>query len=309
MVKLIHADGFFPAGAAEQYCSAVRGLNFTEKQYGSEIENFSLIFPGMEPILSRVLGERIQIDSKRSGVFRQPMNVIHFEEFDSLNEWCFVVALERTTLNLWHHISDHSLGEVSAADAKSALDGYAFNYRNLFEWKIHTNVVLEANSGVFFRPWVFHSLENGLVQYYRLISDRKFRILVMGLPGSARSQLAQKLHKLIPDSELLRSSDIRKNLSDVDFTHSGRMRHTSRMLTLARQSTGNHVIIDMVAPLAEQRELLNPDIIIWAQTKSECDIEELRLSFEPPENYDFSFASAGAKNLNQVIEKIQSKRI
>ena len=89
--------------------------------------------------------------------------IIHFEAFDSLNEWCFVVALERTTFNLYHHVSG----------AKSALDGYKFNYRNLFEWDYDVNILLQPNQGIFFRPWLFHSLENGIIQYYKILTEEK----------------------------------------------------------------------------------------------------------------------------------------
>jgi hypothetical protein len=150
MVKLIHADGFFAPGDAERYVDIVSGLNFVEKQYGYEIENFNMIFSGLEPIFSKVLGERIVIDNKRSGIFRKPINnIIHFEEFDSLNEWCFVVALQKTTLNLFYHLKKD--GAYREFDAKSALDDWRFNYRNMFEWDYHTNILLEPNQGIFFR--------------------------------------------------------------------------------------------------------------------------------------------------------------
>jgi len=42
----------------------------------------------------------------------------------------------------------------------------------LFEWDIYTNILLEPNQGVIFRPWLFHSIENGLVQYYRLVNKK-----------------------------------------------------------------------------------------------------------------------------------------
>lgn len=171
-VSLIRADGFFKPGESEAMASVVRGLNWTEKIYGQEIENFSIILPNIAPVFSKMLGEEVEVDEKHSGVFRKPMdNIVHFEHFDSLNEWCFVVALEKNTLNFFHHLKkDGAFGET---DAKTVLDGYQFNYRNLFEWDLHTNILLEPNQGVFFRPWLFHSLQDGIVQYYRLIGKKK----------------------------------------------------------------------------------------------------------------------------------------
>jgi len=308
MVKLIHADGFFPPGDAERYAATVSGLQFTEKEYGLELADFNMIFPKIEPLMSKVIGERIQIHHERSGLFRRPYQVIHFEGFDSLNEWCFIIALEKTTLNLCCHISDPSLGDVSPVDAWTALDGWKFNYRNLFEWKVHTNVILEPNQCVFFRPWVFHYLEDGLVQYYRLIADQKFRILVMGLPGSCRSEIARKLHETIPESILLNSMDIRKRDKDIDFSESGISRHNYRMLTEARNAKSNVVIIDKVMPLHEMREILAPDVIIWANDVQSSQYEDLNKIFEPPRQYDYKINKLTDDTYNEILDRIQSKR-
>ena len=170
VVKLIHADDFFPADDAHKLYMIASNLQFVEKQYGLEIDNFNLIFPGLDPVFSKVIGEEVTIDKDRSGIFRRPMNcIIHFEEFDDLTEWCFIVALEPTTFNLYNHLEN---GPLSKVNARSALDAYKFNYRNMFEWDVCVNIRLEPNQGVIFRPWLFHSIEDGLVQYYRLIGKK-----------------------------------------------------------------------------------------------------------------------------------------
>lgn len=170
IVKLIHADNFFPQDDANRLFLITKNLQFVEKQYGLEVDNFNLVFPGLNPIFSKVIGEEVTVDENRSGVFRRPMNcIIHFEEFDDLSEWCFIVALEPTTFNLYNHLED---GPLSKVNARSALDGYRFNYRNMMEWDVCVNIRLEQNQGVIFRPWLFHSIEDGLVQYYRLIGKK-----------------------------------------------------------------------------------------------------------------------------------------
>jgi hypothetical protein len=160
MLKLLHADNFFPQDDVKKLYNIANALPFIEKEYGREIDQFNMVFPGLNPVFSRLLGESVVVDEERSGVFRRPMNcLIHFEGFDSPREWCFLVALESTTFNLYHHKSG----------AQSALDGYKWNYRNLFEWDYDVNILLRPNQGVFFRPWLFHSIEDGLVQYYRIL--------------------------------------------------------------------------------------------------------------------------------------------
>jgi hypothetical protein len=303
MVKMIHADGFFPAGDTERCVAAVKDVPFSEKSYGYELENFNMVLGGVEPILSKVLGERVIVEHKRSGIFRKPFNnIIHFEDFDSLTEWCFIVALEPNTLNLYHHKDQQ--GNI---DAKSALDNWNFNYRNLFEWDLHTNVLLEANQGVFIRPWVFHSLDSNLVQYYRLFTDRHFRVLIIG-DGTNRKEFSQELAKHLVGSKLLDSWDTRKTHKDIDFTEPGLLRNTHRMLTIARDGAleTQVTIIDMRAPLAEQREIINADVVIWVDGN---DSEHKQLDFEIPPFYDARITSVNITEIQRVVEIIKTKRI
>jgi len=82
MVKLIHADDFFPEQDVKSLANAVQGMNFVPCTYGYELPDFNLIFPDIEIVLNRVLGERVIVDVKRSGVVRKPYNnAIHFENF------------------------------------------------------------------------------------------------------------------------------------------------------------------------------------------------------------------------------------
>lgn len=303
MVQLIHADKFLNPRDSANLVAMTTGLNFVSKNYGWELENFNMVLDRLEPLMSKVLGERIVIDHKRSGVFRRPLNnVIHFEESDSVNEWAFVCALEKTTLNLYHHINPQ--GEI---DAENAIQGFEFNYRNLFEWKLHTNILMDPSQGVFFRPWVFHSFDQGLIQYYRLIADRKFRILVMGPPSSERKQMATMLAERITGSSLLRSIDIRDQDKDIDYSEDGRLRHTYRMLTRARNDRSNCVILDHVCALDQQRQIVNPDILVVMQGN---DAQwQINNGWEQPNYYDFSFESATDETVTQVLKKIDTKRI
>jgi hypothetical protein len=169
-IKLIHADGFFPNKEAESFCQVVQTLQFVKKEYGLEILNFNLLIPDIEIIFSKILGEEVIIDKKNSGIVRKPYNgMIHFESFVSPQEWCFILALERTTLNIFKHVKDIRYNEYDEVDSRNVFEGYKFDYNNLFEWDIVSNIILECNQGVFIRPWVFHSLQDSIVQYYRIL--------------------------------------------------------------------------------------------------------------------------------------------
>ena len=309
MVKLIHADGFYNEEEVKKFKYIVGGLQYTEKPYGHEIENFNMIQRGLEPIFSRVLGEKVVIDQKRSGLFRRPKQFVHFEDFETLNEWCFVIALEKTTFNMFHHLKD-GIGESGDVDAKSALDGWQYNYRNLMEWNIETNVVLEENQGVFFRPWMFHSLDEGkLVQYYRLLADRSLRILIMGRPGQGKTEIAKKISESLPGSLYINSEEERIKAKDIDYSLDGQSRHTYRILEIARKNRSDNIIIDMSCPLEDSRDILNPDVIIWIDTNKDSGVIAWEQQFEPPKLYDLKFKAIDEDTLPDIIEKIKTKRV
>lgn len=161
MVKLILADNFFPGDDANRLFWVTKSLPFVQKEYGQEIDNFNLIQPGLEPVFNTALGSDYVLDEERSGVFRQSMTGVHFEGFDAADEWCFAISLDpmETVFNYYSHSSG----------AQYATQDYKFNYRNLFEWKLDGSIMLKQNQGVFFRPWLFHSIENCVVQYFRLV--------------------------------------------------------------------------------------------------------------------------------------------
>ena len=163
ILKLLQIDQFFDSVEVQKLRQVLYGLQFVQKEYGKEIDNFQLILPDINEILSQVLHHSVAIEEARSGVFRRPETHIHFESFTKVNDWVFVVALEDTTFNTFRHLSG----------AESALDDYKFNYRNLLEWDVETNNQLRQNSCIFFRPWLFHSFDGGLIQTYRLSSIGK----------------------------------------------------------------------------------------------------------------------------------------
>lgn len=312
MVKLIHADGFFPNNDAENLHNLVQGLQWEIRPYGYEVPNFNLIFPDTEIFLHKVLGERVAVDVENSGVVRRPNhNAIHFEQFSSTEEWCFVVALEPTTINFWYHIdkTKEYKGDFSEIDSKNALEGCHYNFNNLFEWKIHTNILLEQNQCLFFRPWVFHSLEEGLIQYYKLLSDNNYRILIMGLPSPTRTAIADKLSKkLNAKTNILNSFKLRHENKDVDFTEDGQLRHCYRLLNLARKSTADVTIIDMTCPLPKMRQILNSDIVIWVDDTQVSQYKGLNQMFVPPVFYDLKCSNSYDETIEKIIKYMASRR-
>lgn len=160
LLNYIHARDFFPPDDAENYRLAVKDLiHYDPIPYGREIPDFNLIFPDLDLLFGGMLGDFIKVDEDRSGTFRRPYdNLIHFEDFDDRTEWRLAVALEDTTFKVYTHKSG----------AKSALDGYEFDYLNEEDWEIETVIKLKQNDAVFYRPWVFHSFEEKIILNYVL---------------------------------------------------------------------------------------------------------------------------------------------
>ena len=159
LVKIITVDGFCTQEQARNLALVVHSLPYDQYEFGKQISNFNLTPEDGNELFSKMLNTSIEVDEDNSGIFRIPDSFIHFESFESMNEWMFVCALEdNTTFNVFEHQSG----------ATTALDGYQFNYRNLFEWDLQINYILKAGQGVLFRPWLFHSFVQGSIQLFRL---------------------------------------------------------------------------------------------------------------------------------------------
>lgn len=158
MIKTLTVDDFYSSDEAFRLQNVVKGLPFVENEFGLEIKDFNMVPGDADQIFSNTVNKGITVIDEQSGVFRIPKLFIHFESFDSPNEWLFVVALENSTFNLF----EHKTGVVNA------LQEHKFNYRNLFEWDLTVNYLLKPGQGIFFRPWLFHSFDQGLIQTFRL---------------------------------------------------------------------------------------------------------------------------------------------
>ena len=132
------------------------------------------------------------------------------------------------------------------------------------------------------------------------------RILIMGLPGSGKTYLAQALKKYLEQHSTradygeslpitgfnatvtwFNADDVRRKYNDWDFSKEGRIRQSLRMLEFAMASVTDYVICDFVAPLVEMRNNFKADWTIWMDTIDEGRFEDTNKAFAPPEVYDF----------------------
>ena len=111
------------------------------------------------------------------------------------------------------------------------------------------------------------------------------RILIMGLPGSGKTTLAQALQARL-NCAWVNADEIRARYNDWDFSAEGRVRQSKRMRILADDSNNEYVIADFVAPLKQMRDIFAADYVIWMDTIAEGRFEDTNRVFEPPETYD-----------------------
>ena len=157
ILKTITVDDFYTPQMAREISLAVYNVNYDDYEFGKQIRDFNMMSDELSDMFSKVLKINVKVD-ETSGFFRIPKLFIHFEPFESINDWLFVVALQPSTFNIFEHESG----------AITALDNYNFNYRNLFEWNLKVNYILDPGQGIFFRPWLFHSFDQGLIQMYKV---------------------------------------------------------------------------------------------------------------------------------------------
>ena len=119
---------------------------------------------------------------------------------------------------------------------------------------------------------------------------KKIKILVMGLPGSGKTTLSDKLAPLIKASRV-NADEVRKKFNDWDFSLEGRIRQSNRMNELSDQEikNDNNVVTDFVCPTNDARKKFSADYIIWMNTIDQGRFEDTNKIFEIPDNQEIDF--------------------
>jgi len=131
------------------------------------------------------------------------------------------------------------------------------------------------------------------------------KILIMGLPGSGKTYLAERLQPLL-NAAWYNADVVRKMANDWDFSSKGRVRQSTRMKTFAdfEKSHNRYVICDFVCPTRTTQETFDPDITIWMNTISEGRFEDTNKMFEEPLNVDFLITEMNDDNHHDIAKEI-----
>ena len=105
----------------------------------------------------------------------------------------------------------------------------------------------------------------------------------MGLPGSGKTYLAERLQPLL-EAAWFNADKVRSMAGDWDFSEEARTRQSLRIKSIAdfESSHGRMVICDFVCPTKETRDIFAADVLIWMDTIEKGRFEDTNKTFEKP---------------------------
>ena len=131
------------------------------------------------------------------------------------------------------------------------------------------------------------------------------KILIMGLPGSGKTHLAERLQPLL-NAAWYNADRVREMANDWDFSPEGRVRQSMRMRTFAdfEKSNNRIVICDFVCPTNNTQDNFDPDIVIWMDTIQEGRFDDTNKMFEKPLSIDFHITELNDNNHINISKKL-----
>ncbi len=131
------------------------------------------------------------------------------------------------------------------------------------------------------------------------------KVLVMGLPGSGKTYLSERLVPLI-NAAWYNADKVREMANDWDFSSEGRVRQSKRMRVFAdfEKEHGRFVVCDFVCPTKETRKNFDPDIVIWMDTINKGRFEDTNKIFQSPSKVDFHISEWNDHNHDDIAREL-----
>lgn len=133
----------------------------------------------------------------------------------------------------------------------------------------------------------------------------------MGLPGSGKTTLADKITKQLKGKSIIRlnADEQRKKYHDWDFSIAGRLRQAHRLHTISENAIEDFVVCDFIAPIPESIEIFKPNYIVWMNTIAECRFDDTQQLFLDPDKWDYRVTDFKEIDMNFLVSDILSKSI
>lgn len=135
----------------------------------------------------------------------------------------------------------------------------------------------------------------------------KRTILIMGLPGSGKTTLAEKLVVKL-NAAWFNADAVRQDIySELGFSAEDRLKHAERMGKLCKWASmnGGYAVADFVCPTKKTRDAFNADFVVWVNRIEEGRYEDTNKMFEAPENYDIQLTDGSPEEwVDQVVDEL-----
>jgi adenylylsulfate kinase len=133
------------------------------------------------------------------------------------------------------------------------------------------------------------------------------KILVMGLPGSGKTTLAQVLAEKLK-AAYFNADAVRAQFNDWEFSSDARLRQANRMRALCDLADTEHAIADFVCPTEETRNAFGADFVVYMNTIDAGRYEDTNRMFQPPVSADVIISEWGDTDsqVNQVLDALNN---
>ena len=137
-----------------------------------------------------------------------------------------------------------------------------------------------------------------------------FRILIMGLSGAGKTTLANKIVKGLKEVQFdvawFNADEIRQLTNNWDFSEEGRILQAHTLRRLADEAPNDIIVVDFIAPLAQQRAIFNPHFTIWVDTIGSSQYTDTDTVFEAPAHVDYYISDWAKDHEENILELLLS---